>query len=117
MRTVVRNFSLALITSVICALSAHAHQIAFDLAGKAGAGLLSGNENGTINGTLPAVMNAANEVAVSAFLEKRLSFSGIWELVEKVMTRHACVADASLDAILAADQWARNEAAGLIRNN
>ncbi len=68
---------------------------------------------GETGGTLPAVLNAANEVAVSAFLENRLSFPGIWQLVEKVMSRHASVADASLDAILAADQWARQEAATL----
>ena len=65
---------------------------------------------GETGGTLPAVLNAANEVAVAAFLADRLSFSGIWQLVEKVMNRHASVADASLDAILAADQWARQEA-------
>ena len=72
---------------------------------------------GTIGGTLPAVLNAANEVAVAAFLEDRLPFRGIWQLVEKVMNRHASVADASLDAILAADQWARGEAAALVGSN
>ena len=72
---------------------------------------------GETGGTLPAVLNAANEVAVAAFLEKRISFPGIWQLVEEVMNRHACIADASLDAILAADQWARAEAAASIRNN
>jgi 1-deoxy-D-xylulose-5-phosphate reductoisomerase len=71
---------------------------------------------GETGGTLPAVLNAANEVAVAAFLEKRLSFPGIWRLVEDVMNRHSSVADATLDAILAADQWARAEAAALIRN-
>ena len=44
---------------------------------------------GEAGGTLPAVLNAANEVAVSAFLEKRLPFPGIWRLVEQVMNRHA----------------------------
>ncbi len=69
---------------------------------------------GETGGTLPAVLNAANEIAVAAFLAERLSFSGIWQTVEQVMNRHASVADASLDAILAADQWARAEAAGLV---
>ncbi|MBA2431356.1 MAG: 1-deoxy-D-xylulose-5-phosphate reductoisomerase, partial [Chthoniobacterales bacterium] len=68
---------------------------------------------GETGGTLPAVMNAANEVAVAAFLENRIQFPGIWQLVENVMNRHASIADAGLDAILAADQWARHEAAGL----
>ena len=72
---------------------------------------------GETGGTLPAVLNAANEVAVAAFLEKRLSFPGIWRLVDDVMNRHRSVADATLDAILAADQWARAEAAALIRTN
>ncbi len=70
---------------------------------------------GETGGTLPAVLNAANEIAVSAFLEKRLTFPGIWQVVEQVMNRHASIADASLDAILAADQWARAEAATLTR--
>ena len=51
MRTTIRNFSLALALWVAAILSAQAHLISFDLLGKAGAGLLSGNENGTINGT------------------------------------------------------------------
>jgi 1-deoxy-D-xylulose-5-phosphate reductoisomerase len=72
---------------------------------------------GETGGTLPAVLNAANEVAVAAFLEKRISFPGIWGVVQQVMNRHRSVAEADLDAILAADQWARAEAAGLIRAN
>ena len=72
---------------------------------------------GEIGGTLPAVLNAANEIAVSAFLEKRLNFPGIWRVVGEVMDRHASVAEPGLDAILAADQWAREQAAASIRNN
>jgi len=71
-------------------------------------------ENG---GTFPAVLNAANEIAVSAFLEKRLPFPGIWGVVEQVMNRHTPVAEPDLNAILAADQWARWEAAAMVRNN
>ena len=70
---------------------------------------------GEFGGTMPAVLNAANEVAVAAFLDKRLPFPGIWELVDKVMNRHRPVAEADLDAILAADQWARREAASSIQ--
>lgn len=65
---------------------------------------------GKTGGTLPAVMNAANEIAVSAFLDRRLRFPQIWRLVEEVMSRHAPVAHPDLDAILQADQWARSEA-------
>jgi 1-deoxy-D-xylulose-5-phosphate reductoisomerase len=65
---------------------------------------------GETGGTLPAVMNAANEVAVSAFLDRRIAFPRIWQLVEEVMNRHASVANPTLDAILEADHWARDEA-------
>ncbi len=69
---------------------------------------------GETGGTLPAVLNATNEFAVSAFLEKRIGFPGIWKTVAAVMERHASVAHPDLDAILAADQWARGEARKVI---
>ena len=69
---------------------------------------------GEIGGTLPAVLNAANEVAVAAFLDGRLSFPGIWETVGRVMAEHRCVANPDLPAILEADADARREAAALI---
>jgi 1-deoxy-D-xylulose-5-phosphate reductoisomerase len=61
-------------------------------------------------GTLPAVMNAANEVAVQNFLDNRISFAGIWHTVESVMNRHTCIADPTLEQIGAADHWSRQEA-------
>ncbi len=69
---------------------------------------------GETSGTLPAVMNAANEVAVAAFLNRHLRFPQIWETVAQVMDRHHTVAHPDLDAILAADQWARAEATAAI---
>ena len=68
---------------------------------------------GEAGGTLPAVLNAANEVAVSAFLERKISFPRIWQTVDQVMNRHSNVAHPDLNAILRADQWARREAARL----
>ena len=65
---------------------------------------------GETGGTLPAVLNAANEIAVSAFLDRRMKFPRIWQTVEEVMNRHRVVAQPHLDEILAADQWAREEA-------
>lgn len=62
-------------------------------------------------GTMPAVLNAANEAAVEAFLAGRLGFAAIWECVEAVLEAHAVAADPTLEAILAADAWARREAA------
>jgi 1-deoxy-D-xylulose-5-phosphate reductoisomerase len=69
---------------------------------------------GEVGGTLPAVMNAANEVAVAAFLARKVSFPRIWQIVEEVMNRHTSVANPDLDAILQADQWARAEATGSV---
>jgi 1-deoxy-D-xylulose-5-phosphate reductoisomerase len=71
---------------------------------------------GETGGTLPAVMNAANEVAVAAFLDRKVSFPRIWQVVEEVMNRHASVAHPDLDAILQADQWARGEAQGCVKS-
>jgi 1-deoxy-D-xylulose-5-phosphate reductoisomerase len=71
---------------------------------------------GETGGTLPAVMNAANEVAVAAFLDRQVGFSRIWQIVEEVMNRHGSVAHPHLDAILQADQWARGEAARFVKS-
>jgi 1-deoxy-D-xylulose-5-phosphate reductoisomerase len=65
---------------------------------------------GETGGTLPAVMNAANEIAVAAFLDRKARFPEIWGIVENVMNRHTPVAHPDLDAILRADQWARAQA-------
>jgi 1-deoxy-D-xylulose-5-phosphate reductoisomerase len=62
---------------------------------------------GEVGGTLPAVLNAANEVAVDAFLNGRLSFPAIWQSVERTMARHQTVEHPSLDQIIEADAWAR----------
>ncbi|MHA3770945.1 1-deoxy-D-xylulose-5-phosphate reductoisomerase [Verrucomicrobiota bacterium sgz303538] len=70
---------------------------------------------GETGGTLPAVLNAANEIAVAAFLDRRCSFPAIWQTVEKVMREHGTVAQPELDAILQADSWARQRAAELLR--
>ncbi len=71
---------------------------------------------GETGGTLPAVMNAANEIAVAAFLDRQVHFPQIWQTVEEVMSRHASVAHPDLDAILRADQWAREEATGYVKS-
>jgi len=71
---------------------------------------------GETGGTLPAVMNAANEIAVAAFLDRRVRFPDIWHVVEEVMNRHKSIARPDLDAILEADRWARNEAQGCVKS-
>src|SRR5437016_5834772 len=66
---------------------------------------------GESGGTMPAVMNAANEMAVEAFGKGRIAFEQISQTVARVMDRHQLVEHPSLDQILSADAWARAEAA------
>ncbi len=66
---------------------------------------------GMEGGTLPAVFNAANEVAVEAFRNGQIPFPGIWQCVEQVMESHELIEHPSLEAILGADQEARSKAA------
>jgi 1-deoxy-D-xylulose-5-phosphate reductoisomerase len=65
---------------------------------------------GEIGGTFPAVLNAANEAAVEAFVAKRINFPQISERVASVMGRHNVVEHPDLAQILEADRWARHEA-------
>ncbi|MGI9246596.1 MAG: 1-deoxy-D-xylulose-5-phosphate reductoisomerase [Steroidobacteraceae bacterium] len=58
-------------------------------------------------GTAPAALNAANEVAVAAFLEGRLDFLGIPALIDRVMGAHRNGPAGGLDEVLEADRWAR----------
>jgi 1-deoxy-D-xylulose-5-phosphate reductoisomerase len=67
-------------------------------------------EAGEAGGTLAGVFNAANEVAVEAFLDEKIPFPRIWEVVERVMTSHQNIPEPDLPAIIAADGWARAEA-------
>ena len=57
--------------------------------------------------SLPVVLNAANEVAVARFLEGRISFPSIAEIIERTMDAHAPAEVASLASVRAVDQWAR----------
>ncbi len=66
---------------------------------------------GEVGGTLPAVFNAANEVAVERFCNRSIGFLDITRVVRHVMDRHATIDSPDLPAILAADRWARTEAA------
>ena len=61
-------------------------------------------------GTLPAVLNAADEVAVQAFLAGALTFAGIWRTVEAVMAAHSAVPCADFETVFEADAWARRRA-------
>jgi 1-deoxy-D-xylulose-5-phosphate reductoisomerase len=65
---------------------------------------------GEVGGTLPAVLNAANEVAVEAFVNRKLNFPGITDTVRRTMDAHKVVPHPTLEQILEADAWARQEA-------
>jgi 1-deoxy-D-xylulose-5-phosphate reductoisomerase len=63
---------------------------------------------GDLGGTLPAVLNAANEVAVDAFCNGKINFPQITEAVARTMDRHRLIECPTLADIMAADTWARN---------
>ena len=65
---------------------------------------------GEVGGTLPAVLNAANEVAVEAFVNRQINFPQITETVRRTMEAHQLIPHPTLEQILAADRWARQEA-------
>jgi 1-deoxy-D-xylulose-5-phosphate reductoisomerase len=67
---------------------------------------------GDVGGTLPAVFNAANEIAVEAFCNRSITFDQISAVVADTMKRHDVVEQPSLEQILAADAWARGATLG-----
>lgn len=69
--------------------------------------LLLARQAGELGGTLPAVFNAANEIAVERFCRREIGFLDITRHVRAVMETHQRIDQPSLDQILAADQWAR----------
>lgn len=67
-------------------------------------------------GTMPAVLNAANEVSVSEFLKNGLDFVSIPRVIERLLNRHRNKIAPDLDDVLEADSWARREAYQAIQN-
>jgi 1-deoxy-D-xylulose-5-phosphate reductoisomerase len=65
-------------------------------------------------GTMPAVLNAANEVAVQAFLDRRIGFLGIAGTIRRTMDAHQPVEVATIEDALGADAWARAKAGGIV---
>lgn len=72
-------------------------------------------EAGQAGGAMPAVMNAANEAAVSAFLEQKITFSDLPKVIEKVMALHDVVKNPSLPDVIAIDGESRKEAENIIK--
>jgi 1-deoxy-D-xylulose-5-phosphate reductoisomerase len=67
-------------------------------------------------GTLPSVLNAANEVAVNAFLKGIIRFPEIPHVINKTMDQHSLISETGLDVILEADKWARKKAKEIIKS-
>lgn len=65
-------------------------------------------------GTMPAVLNAANEVAVTLFLEEKIRFTGIYDIISRCMGQHALIDKPDLSGIIDADRWARDKALSLL---
>lgn len=70
-----------------------------------------------IGGTMPTVLNAANEIAVYAFLKKQIGFLTIPRILENIMSMHKEIICPNIEQILEIDQWARLEADKLIRKS
>jgi 1-deoxy-D-xylulose-5-phosphate reductoisomerase len=84
-----------------------------DVFGALGAGIAAGRAGGTA----PAVFNAANEVAVAAFLGRAIPFGRIGEIIEAVLDAHAPAPAASVEVVREADRWARERAREQVRSS
>ena len=65
-------------------------------------------------GTMPAVLNAANEVAVQAFLDRRIGFLGIAGTIRRTMDAHTPAEVATIEDALGTDAWARAKAGEIV---
>jgi 1-deoxy-D-xylulose-5-phosphate reductoisomerase len=74
-------------------------------------------EAAVCGGTMTAVLNAADEVAVEAFLAGRTTFAGIWRVIERVMSAHDVRPCENFEAVFAADAWARAQAKDALCRN
>jgi 1-deoxy-D-xylulose-5-phosphate reductoisomerase len=79
--------------------------------------LAAGIAAGRAGGISPAVFNAANEVAVAAFLAGRIAFGRIHEIIEGVLHDHTPAPATGLPAVREADRWARERAGDHVRRS
>lgn len=77
-------------------------------------GLALAYEAGRIGGSMPCVMNAANEVAVDAFLRERIGFLDIYDIIEEAMQSHITIIEPSLDELFEVDAKIRRQVKELI---
>lgn len=67
-------------------------------------------------GTMPCVLNAANEIAVEAFLNERITFMGIPAVVADTMAEHEVLKGETIEEVISASEWARKKAEEIINN-
>ena len=67
-----------------------------------------------MGGSMPCIFNAANEVAVGAFLKGAIHFLDIYDIIEQTMMKRACIINPTLEELFEEDAWARAYAALLL---
>lgn len=77
-------------------------------------GLALAYEAGRIGGSMPCAMNAANEIAVDAFLRERIGFLDIYDIIEEAMQSHITIIEPSLDELFEVDAKIRKQVKELI---
>ena len=77
-------------------------------------GLRFAYEAGKMGGSMPCIFNAANEVAVGAFLKGAIHFLDIYDIIEQTMMKRACILEPTLEELFEEDAWARAYAASLL---
>ena len=78
-------------------------------------GLKFAYEAGDMGGSMPCVFNAANEVAVGAFLRDEIKFLDIYDIIEETMLKRECIMEPTLEELFAEDAWARSFARELLQ--
>ncbi|BAL82312.1 putative 1-deoxy-D-xylulose 5-phosphate reductoisomerase [Selenomonas ruminantium subsp. lactilytica TAM6421] len=78
-------------------------------------GLKFAYEAGAMGGSMPCVFNAANEVAVGAFLKDEIKFLDIYDIIEETMLKRECIMEPTLEELFAEDRWAREFATEVLR--
>lgn len=77
-------------------------------------GLKFAYEAGEMGGSMPCVFNAANEIAVGAFLKGGIKFLDIYDIIEQTMMKRECIMEPTLEELFEEDRWARDFAASLL---
>lgn len=78
-------------------------------------GLKFAYEAGAMGGSMPCVFNAANEIAVGAFLRDEIKFLDIYDIIEETMLKRECIVEPTLEELFEEDRWAREFATDVLR--